>query len=108
MTSRREFLTHTTAAIVAATSAVRDAQAQASTPPRTAGPRIKSVLPREESTLRLGGVGDSFHMSWAGDDRQLVAVEDGVGWFEKPKGFYNSRLWTVSGAPHEATFHDVP
>ncbi len=70
--------------------------------------RIRSVIRREESTLRLGGIGDSFHMSWAADDRQIIAIDDGVGWYERPKGSYNSRLWSVAGNPPSAVFNDIP
>lgn len=44
-------------------------------------------------------MGDSSHMSWATYDLQFVALEDGVGWFEKLNGFYNSRLWAAGGGP---------
>ena len=32
--------------------------------------RIRKVSRLEETTLRLGGVGDNWHMTWADDDRQ--------------------------------------
>jgi hypothetical protein len=74
----------------------------------TLGSRIKSIIRREETRLRLGGFGDSYHMSWAADDRQYVSVCDGMGWFANPKGLYNSRLWAISGGPRDAMFQDVP
>lgn len=71
-------------------------------------PRIKRAVRREETTLRLGGIGDNYHMSWAADDRQFVSVCDGMGWFDRPKGLYNSRLWAISGNPRDAAFEDSP
>lgn len=46
-------------------------------------------------------------MTWTADDRQLVVVNDGTGWTERPTAFYNTRLWSVSGAPREAAFQEV-
>jgi hypothetical protein len=69
--------------------------------------RVKKVIRRDETILRYGGEGDDFWLTWAADDRQFAAMQDGVGWFKNPKGIYNSRLWAVSGGPHNATFQDV-
>ncbi|WP_206606411.1 hypothetical protein [Steroidobacter cummioxidans] len=71
------------------------------------GSRIQAAHPREETTLRLGGMGDNYHMTWTADDRQLVAVCDGLGWVENPKDFYNSRLYTITDGPIDARFHEV-
>ena len=46
-------------------------------------------------------------MTWAADDLQYTVVNDGTGWVDKPKAFYNARLWTVSGGPEKAVFADV-
>lgn len=73
----------------------------------TSGVRIKAAIRREETTLRLGGMGDNYHMSWAADGRQFVAVCDGLGWLDKPKAFYNSRLFTIAGEPEKAVFQEV-
>jgi hypothetical protein len=43
-------------------------------------------------------------MSWAADDKQVVAVCDGAGWLEHPKNLFNNRLFTVAGGPQNATF----
>ena len=32
---------------------------------------IKGLRRLEETTLRVDSVGDNWHMTWAGDDRQL-------------------------------------
>lgn len=74
---------------------------------RTLGPRITSAVRREETTLRLGGMGDNFHMSWAADDRQFAAVCDGLGWVDKPNAYYNSRLYNIAGGPSDAKFEEV-
>ena len=47
---------------------------------RQAGSPIKKVICREETTLRLGGHGAEWHMSWAADDRQFVSLGGGMGW----------------------------
>lgn len=65
------------------------------------------AIRREETTLRLGGVGDNWHMSWAADDRQFVSLCDGFGWGQT-EAFYNSRLLTISGGPEDAKFDDLP
>lgn len=71
------------------------------------GPLIKAVTRRDETILRLGGNGDNFHMTWAEDGNQLAAVCDGAGWQDPPKVHYNSRLFVLSGGPHEANFEDI-
>jgi hypothetical protein len=122
MSTRREFLGQMAGAgvavaasiasssgLAAATSARGTEQSYASKSPikLTKGPRIKAVIRREDSILRLGGVGDNYHMSWAADDRQLVAVCDGLGW-PPYKAHYNSRLFTIAGArPQDAVFKEV-
>ncbi|MBI4166534.1 MAG: hypothetical protein HY508_12445 [Acidobacteria bacterium] len=121
MSTRREFLTQTAAASVMAAGSLQIVEAvedtatgQATTtkahkvPHEGSASRLKSVTRRDETTLRLGGIGDNYHMSWAADDRQYVSVCDGVGWFKNPIGLYNSRLFAISGGPRDATFQDVP
>lgn len=70
--------------------------------------RIQSVVRRDDTILRLGGVGDNFHMTWTADDQQLTAVCDGTGWIEPPNRLYNSRLFRIVGNPQSARFEDVP
>jgi hypothetical protein len=72
-------------------------------------PRVTGLRRREDTTLRLGGVGDNFHTTWAADDRQYTAVDDGSGWWEEPVPyFFNSRIWAITGGPEGAVFEDVP
>ncbi|MFC4312985.1 hypothetical protein ACFPN2_28135 [Steroidobacter flavus] len=73
---------------------------------RRPGSRIKSVIRREETILRLGGNGDNYHMSWAKDDRQYTSVCDGAGWNDNSMPF-NSRMWMISGEPSDARFENV-
>lgn len=69
--------------------------------------RVRSMQRRDETILRLGGLGDGYKMSWGADDRQFIVVNDGPGWRHPPKAFYNTRLWTVAGSPHDAAFDEV-
>ena len=39
--------------------------------------RITAATPRDETTLRLGGMGDNWHMSWAADDSMVLSLCDG-------------------------------
>jgi len=120
-TRRREFLAQTAAAVVAAAATsihvgqaaeVTGAGAKTPMPGNTTahklGPRIKSVIRREETLLRYGGNGDAYHMSWAGDDRQYVSLCDGSGFSDQFKSFYNSRMFAIEGGPSDAKFRDLP
>lgn len=112
MANRRDFIRNTAAAGVVAATSSRFAWAADNTAPVKsaaivgASP-IKSAVRRDETILRLGGVGDNFHMSWAADDKQYVSVCDGTAWVKNPKGFYNSRLAAIVGGPKNAVFEDV-
>lgn len=97
--TRRDFI-QGTAGVVATTSSPMSSVTHA--------PTIRSAVRREDTLLRLGGDGDNWHMSWAADDRQFVALSDGMGWSKDPKELYNNRLYTVSGGPHDAKFLDLP
>jgi hypothetical protein len=120
MSTRREFLKHSSAAAVAVATSVQVAQSvEALTTPvkalvtanRTAPKsvaRIKSMTRREETVLRYGGNGDNWHMSWAADERQYVSLCDGAGFSSHPKASYNSRMLSISGGPSDAKFHDLP
>ena len=66
--------------------------------------KIKKMRRMEETVVRLGGVGDNWHTTWAGDGRQYVALCDGRGWPEMPQQDYNSRVYTIAGDPPEPTF----
>lgn len=66
---------------------------------------IIGLKPIENTTKKSGVSGDNWHMTWANDNKQYVALCDGVGWKEI-KGFtgqpYNTRVYGISG---EATNH---
>lgn len=69
--------------------------------------QIRGAERREETVKRLGGNGDNFHMTWAADDRQFVALCDGYGFSDEALDVYNSRLFRISGRPENAIFEDV-
>jgi hypothetical protein len=52
-------------------------------------------------------VGDGYKMTWDAADRLYAVVNDGSGWVDKPKAFYNSRLWTVAGGIQSPSFSEV-
>jgi hypothetical protein len=111
MPNRRDILKQTCAVALGVTGAARITQAARGTsvPLRhgTGGMGIRSVVRRDETILRLGGVGDGYKMTWDADDRQFTVVNDGSGWVDKPRAFYNSRLWTLSGGVQDAAFAEV-
>jgi len=106
MPTRRRFLAQTAGIGLASAAGLgRGSKVRAAT--ESSVSRIRSVERRDDTILRLGGNGDDFLMTWASDDRQLVAVQDGAGWYTPPKGEYNSRLWAMDGGPQGATFHEI-
>jgi len=62
---------------------------------------------RDETILRLGGIGDRFEMTWDAQDRLYVVVNDGPGWLNPARGFYNTRLWTLQNQIQKAAFSEV-
>jgi Domain of unknown function (DUF4185) len=111
MYTRRKFLAQTAGSIAAASAYVPcPAGAPSAVGPSInlhKGPRIKSVIRRDDTILRLGGHGDNNRMTWSTNDRQLLAVCDGYGWIQNPTHMYNSRLFAVTGMPGQARFEDV-
>ena len=69
---------------------------------------IKSLRRLEETTLRLGGAGDDWHMTWSDDDKQYFTLNDGTGFPGMPQKKYNSRAYAVSGHPPDVTFKYLP
>jgi hypothetical protein len=96
MPTRRDVLKQTCAAALGASGYARST-------PLT----IQSAVPRDETILKLGGIGDRFEMSWDAQDRLYVVVNDGPGWLDPAKGFYNTRLWTLQHQIQKAAFSDV-
>lgn len=97
MPNRRDILKQACAAALGVTGVAHIARAAA----------VRSVVRRDETTLRLGGVGDGYKMTWDADDRLYAVVNDGSGWVERPKAFYNARLWTLSGGIEHPAFAEV-
>ena len=72
---------------------------------------IKGLQRMEETTIRAGGSGDNWHMTWAHNDRQYAGLCDGRGWPNLP-GYigkdYNSRVFAVNGDPPDLIFEHLP
>ena len=66
--------------------------------------QIRSIKRLEETTIRFGGNGDNWHMTWAKDDKQYASLCDGIGWPGMPQAFYNSRLIATAGNPPDVKF----
>jgi len=70
---------------------------------------IKAVERLEHTTLRLGGHGDNWHMTWADDGKQYVSLCDGNGLPGTPdERYHNSRAYAISGDPPAVTFEYLP
>jgi len=65
---------------------------------------IREIRRLEETTLRLGGSGDNWHMTWADDDKMYVSMCDGRGWSGMPQAAYNSRAYAIHGSPPDVSF----
>lgn len=76
----------------------------------TAKPAIKGIQRLDDTTIRAGGNGDNWHMSWAEDDEQFVALCDGEAWPDV-KGYngrcHNTRVYMISGDPPEFSFEHL-
>ena len=119
MSTRRQFLKQTGAAALATASGLQIAASAGCTSESSSASgagsvsgssmtRIKSVVRRNETILRIDSHGDIFHTTWGADDRQYTAVCDGSGWSKEPGVFYNSKLWAIQGDPPQPTFENVP
>ena len=84
MPNRRDILKQTCAVALGITGAAHIGRAANGA---SAPAAIRSVARRDETILRLGGVGDGYKMTWAADDRQFTVVNDGSGWADKPRAF---------------------
>ena len=74
-------------------------------------PTIKAVERLDNTTIRAGGNGDNWHMTWADNDRQFVALCDGKAWPDV-RGYngkyYNTRVYTINGDPPSFRFEHLP
>lgn len=104
--NRRDLLQQAVSGAILAPLAIAGTSAAARSPSKASSP--KSAIRREDTILRLGGLGDGYKMTWAADDCQYFGVNDGTGWLEKPLKFYNSRMWAAVGDPANVSFRDVP
>lgn len=71
--------------------------------------RIRVIRRLEETTIRAGGSGDNWHMTWANDDKQYVGLCDGTGLPGTPmESNYNSRAYAIVGDPPDLRFEFLP
>lgn len=68
---------------------------------------IKSAIRREDTTVRLDLIAATATITWAADDRQFVAVSDGVG-LAQSKMTFHSRIFAALGDPPKPSFKDLP
>lgn len=65
----------------------------------------------DETLVRSGGSGDNWHMTWADNGKQYVALCDGAGWPDV-KGYtgqgYNTRVYALDGDPPNHAFEHLP
>jgi hypothetical protein len=71
------------------------------------GNGIRSIVRRDDTILKLGGIGDRYEMTWDAQDRLYLVVNDGPGWLDPARGFYNTRLWTLEHHIQQAAFSEV-
>jgi hypothetical protein len=70
--------------------------------------RITGARFRDRTVARLGGDGDNWHMSWAPDDSQIVALCDGLGFpGVEPVRAYNTGLFRMIGDPPNVSYEEV-
>lgn len=103
MPRRRDFLKQGLALGAAAAQAALVPAALAGTRQRL-GASIRSAMRRDDTIVRLGGLGDGYKMTVGPGGKQFVVVNDGPGWADPPQAFYNTRLWTIAGGPRNASF----
>jgi len=73
--------------------------------------KIIGVRRLEETLRRVRCSGDNWHMTWADNGKQYVALCDGGGWPELhgTKGkTYNTRVYLINGDPPDETFEYLP
>ncbi|MAE65686.1 MAG: hypothetical protein CMJ18_15565 [Phycisphaeraceae bacterium] len=72
---------------------------------------IRGIRRLDDTTLRLGGMGDNWHTTWAVDDRQYTSLCDGSGWPDI-SGYtghnYNTRVYAIEGDPPRSAFRHLP
>lgn len=70
--------------------------------------KVRGLRRLDETTLRLGGNGDNWHMTWAADGRQYAGLCDGFGWPEWPQKWFNTRVLAIDGEPPGVRFEYLP
>jgi hypothetical protein len=71
--------------------------------------RITGVTRRDDTIRRIPSNGDNWHLTWAADDTQLMALCDGRGFpgTPRPHSLYNTALYRVHGGPDDPGFELV-
>lgn len=74
--------------------------------------KIRDIKRLKGTIYRTSGSGDNWHMTWANNDKQYVALCDGKGWQEIP-GYtgksYNTRIYAICGdEPPDYAFEYIP
>ncbi len=82
-------------------------------------PRVHGALRRDDTLVRYGGDAYVSAVTWAADDRQLVAVVDSPGHPQfgpgghpasptpQDRDFFESRVFVMTGDPGNAMFHEL-
>ena len=70
--------------------------------------RIKGLVRRDDTTVRVPLHSGGFPMTWAADDRQFVVGVDGLDLGDPPTRAYHSTIFTLSGDPPDPVFAELP
>src|SRR5690348_13271670 len=79
---------------------------EATTPQEAA--RIKGVVRRDDTITRLDICAGLWAMTWAADDRQFVALSDGVDLPIPPTRAFHTCVCTIDGDPPNPTLEHLP
>lgn len=70
--------------------------------------KVERVVPRDETFGRLEMYIQGYTLTWAADDRQIIATSDGVNVIGPPKKAFHTCVIGLRGDPENARFEDVP
>lgn len=73
--------------------------------------KIVGIQRLDDTIVPVTGHGDNWHMSWAADDKQYVALCDGRGFKELPEYTgenYNARMFIINGQAPNHSFEFMP
>lgn len=108
MSNRRDVLKRVAAVGISALPLCHAGHSAAATSDASAGKRaVRAAVRRDETLLKLGGIGDGYKMSWGASGEQYVVVNDGPGWLSPATTFFNTRMWSMGGTPKAPLFRQV-